>query len=148
VALTDAVDAVYERFLTIPNVGKVYNMIRNSISDAQFQQLFVTGNQVLAWQVSCEGSTAQDSESRAMRRIHDVKLYGYMSFKDGTSEPEFLQLLDTIIAAYDPFSLRQFEGKFDWSGPMQVAGPKFAAFGGKMVHFAILSYPVQEFYGA
>jgi hypothetical protein len=158
----DAVEAVWNRLKAIDGVGpNVYNMLRNSKTDGEFQQIFVdaitdpTKPIVRAWRVTRVGTDPRDEVMGAMSRTHNVEISGFMSYQDGISEPIFQQLIETICAAYDSYAdgsaRRRFvdsdhpNGQFDWSGPMKVSGPRLGMLGSVLVHAAILNYPVREF---
>ena len=150
-ALT-AVAAVTTRLAAVAGVGpNVYNMTRAAVTDAEFRALFVDATTnpaapiVNAWQVTREGTQAKDEAMNAMRRTHSVVISGFMGFKDGVSEPVFQALVETVCAAFDPYSQRHFGGQFDWSGPTQVEFVKLGMLGSVLVHAARLVYPVQEF---
>jgi hypothetical protein len=158
----DAVTAVWNRLKTVEGVGPhVYNMLREATTELDFRNLFtdttVMPNVVRAWQVTREATAAKDEMLNAMRRIHEVTIYGYMGFQDGVSEPIFQQLIEDICAAFDPYqqpngsALRRFVseatplGLFDWSGPTQVKAVGKSMFGSVAVHAAVLVYPFEEF---
>lgn len=158
----DAVTAVWNRLKTVDGIGpNVYNMVRASISDDQFQSIFVdaalTPNRVQAWMVTREATGAKDDELNAMSRTHQVVMYGYMGFQDNVSEPIFQQMVEDVCAAFDSYAqptgsrLRRFVsdefpmGQFDWSGPTQVESLKLGMFGNVLVHAARLVLPVREF---
>ena len=158
----DAVTAVWNRLKTIDGVGpNVYNMLRNSTTDAQFKQIFIDATTdpsqpiIRAWRVTRNGTDPRDEVMGAMSRTHNVEISGFLSYKDGVSEPIFQQLIEDICAAYDSYAdgsaRRRFvdqahpNGQFDWSGPMKVMGPKLGMFGSALVHSVVLNYPVREF---
>lgn len=146
----DAVAAVTARLAAVAGIGPhVYDMIRAATTDAQFQQIFVDGTEqqkiVRAWQVTRESTAAKDECLQAMSRTHSVVMTGFMSFQDGVSEPEFQALIEAICAAFDPYPVRHFDGKFDWSGPTQVEQVKLGMLGNVLVHAARLVLPVREF---
>ncbi len=141
-----ATAAVTARLAAVAGVGpNVYDMVRAAITDAEFKQLFENGSQVLAWQVTRESTTAKDEAMQAMSRTHNIAITGFLSFKDGVSEPVFQALIESICAAFDPYELRHFNGQFDWSGPTQVEAVKLGMLGSVLVHAARLVYPVREF---
>ena len=158
----DAVTAVWTRLKTVSGVGpNVYNIVRAAVTDLEFKQIFIDATTnpsqpvVNAWQITREATVPKDLELNAMSRTHQVVMYGYMSFKDGVSEPIFQQLVEDICAAYDSYSdgsaRRRFVseafpgGQFDWTGPMQVESVKLGMLGNVLVHAARLVYPVTEF---
>jgi hypothetical protein len=168
VSAIDAVTAVWTRLKAVEGIGpNVYNMVRASITDAQFQAIFVNAtpstlnppqpNIVQAWQVTREATDAKDEVENAMSRTHQVVMYGYMGFQDGVSEPIFQALIEAVCAAFDTYAqptgsrLRRFVsdefpmGQFDWSGPTQVESVRLGMFGNVLVHAARLCYPVREF---
>lgn len=138
-------EAVTERLRTVEGIGKVYDMLGNPTTDAAFIERFKDTDKILAWEVTREGLTGADEQAQAMSRTEQVVIYGYMSFKDGVSEPQIQALIDAICAAFDPYHLRTFNGQFDWSGPLQVDGPKFAMKRNALVHFVRMVYPVRRF---
>jgi len=160
----DAVTAVWTRLKTVDGVGpNVYNLVRAAVTDLEFRQIFIDATSkpsqpiVSAWQVTREATVAKDKETNAMSRTHQVVMYGYMSFKDGVSEPIFQALVESVCAAFDTYaqptgsSKRRFVsvafpgGQFDWSGPTQVESVKLGMLGNVLVHAARLCYPVEEF---
>ena len=160
----DAIDAVCDRLKTIDGIGpNVYNMLRNAVSEAQFKQLFVDAatdpaNPIVhAWRVTRVGFIDRDEAMNAVRRIHSIEISGFMSFKDGITEPIFQGVVDAIADAFDPLGggngshLRKFvdadhpDGRFDWSGPMTGTGPRLGTLGNVVVHAMVLNYPVEEF---
>jgi hypothetical protein len=157
-----AVDAVWNRLKTVDGVGpNVYNMLRESTTDLQFQQLFIDATTdplnkiVRAWRVTRTATQSRDEVISAMSRTHTIEISGFMSYKDGVSEPIFQELVETICEAYDSYedgsARRRFVdgghplGQFDWSGPMQVVGIRLGMLGNVLVHAALLNYPVREF---
>lgn len=159
-----AVAAVTARLAAVEGVGpNVYDMTRASVTDTQFKAIFVDATTnpeaplVRAWQVTREATRSTDEELNAMSRTHQVVISGFMGFQDGVSEPIFQALVETICAAFDPYSqptgstLRRFVseefplGQFDWSGPTQVEFVKLGMLGNVLVHAARLVYPVREF---
>lgn len=142
-----AVDAVAARLETVTGIGQVYNMMGAPKDEAAFKARYSDGTKILAWEVTREGSQGKDQHegSTAMARIEQVVIYGYMSFKEGVSEPLFQALVDSVCDAFDPLHLRQFDGAFDWSGPLDVDGPKFARLGNYLVHYVRMVYPVRQF---
>jgi hypothetical protein len=157
----DAVDAVWNRLKAVDGVGpNVYNMLREAKTDLEFQQMFVDStdpaNKIIrAWRVTRTATESRDEVISAMSRTHTVEISGFMSYKDGVSEPIFQELIETICAAFDSYAdgsaRRRFvddahpTGQFDWSGPMQVMGPRLGTLGNALVHAVILTYPVREF---
>lgn len=161
----DAVAAVYNRLKTIDGVGpKVYDMLRQSVTDAEFKQIFVDAATdpanpiVRAWRVTRVGTAGKDSPfMNAESDTHDIEISGFMSFKDGVSEPIFQGVIENIRLAFNPLgggngsSLRRFvdadhpQGQFDWSGPLQIVGPRLGTLGNVLVHAVLMNYPVQEF---
>jgi|GEM_PF-6111215 len=160
----DVIDAVCDRIKTVEGVGpNVYNMLRNSITEAQFKQIFFDATTdpanpiVRAWRVTRVGFNDQDEAMNAVRRTHTIEISGFMSYKDGVSEPIFQTLIDAIADAFDPLgggngsSLRRFvdaehpDGRFDWSGPMAASGPRLGTLGNALVHAVVFTYPVQQF---
>lgn len=158
----DAVTAVWTRLKTVEGVGpNVYNMLREAKTDKEFQQLFVDATTdpeakiVRAWRVTRVGTKAQDKAMQAMSRTHNIEISGFMSYQDGVSEPVFQQAIENISDAFDPLSggsgLRRFvseafpNGQFDWSGPLQITGPRLGTLGSYLVHAVLLNYPVEEF---
>jgi hypothetical protein len=140
-----ATAAVKARLEAVANIGRVYNMLGNPTTEAGFKDRFVDGDKILAWEVTREGSTGVDLYAQAMKRVQQIVIYGYMSFKDGESETVFQALVDAICAVFDPIQQRRFDEAFDGSGPLQVDGPKFAVKGNYVVHFVRMTFPVEEF---
>lgn len=156
----DAVNAVYARLQTVPNVGpNVYNMLREAVTDSAFQQIFVDATQsqhiVRAWRVTRTATQGRDEVMGAMSRTHTIEISGFMSYQDGVSEPIFQTLIEGVCAAFDSYeggsALRRFvsvnypEGQFDWSGPTQVIAVRLGMLGNALVHAALLNYTVREF---
>lgn len=158
----DAVTAVWTRLKAVEGVGpNVYNQMRLAVTDAAYKQIFVDAQNspglVLAWRVTREATRAQDEQLNAMSDTHQIVVLGNMSYQDGVSEPVFQALVETIRAAFNPYSqptgssLRRFVseqyplGQFDWSGPMSVEYVKPGMLGSVLVHEAKLVYPVREF---
>ncbi len=147
-----AIDAVYNVLKNIPGVGpNVYPMIRYSNDDAKFKELFVDAVTnpaepiVRTWMVSREATPSADEVMQAMSRTHSIVITGFMSFKDGVSEPVWQGQIDDICAAFSPYSARHFNGTFDWSGPPQVEGVRLVFFGNVLCHTVRLINPVREF---
>ena len=158
-----AVQAVCDRLKTVAGVGpNVYNMLRESQTDGAFKQLFIDATTdpanpiVRAWRVTRTATAGRDEAMNAMKRTHTLEISGFMSYKDGVSEPIFQQLIEDISAAFDPLggngsTLRRFVdgdhpgGQFDWSGPMQVVAVRLGLLGSTLVHAALINYPVEEF---
>jgi hypothetical protein len=136
----DAVAAVVSKLSAVAGIGNVYNMLGNPLSEASFKARYsATENgvtKILAWEVTREGSKGVDEEAQAMARTEHVVIYGYMSI--------FQALVDAICEAFDPYSGRHLDG-YDWSGPLDVDGPKFARLGNVMVHYVRMGYPVRQF---
>jgi hypothetical protein len=158
----DAVTAVWERLKTVSGIGpNVYNMLRQANTDADFQQLFVDAttdpaNKIVhAWRVTRTATQARDEVMSAMGRTHTVEVSGFMSYKDGVSEPVFQQLIEDVCEAFDSYAdgsaRRRFVsvahplGQFEWTGPMQVIAVRLGTLGNVMVHAALLNYQVHEF---
>lgn len=160
----DAVTAVWTRLKTIDGVGpNVYNMLREANTDAAFQQIFIDATTdpthpiVRAWRVTRVGTAGKDSPFMNTEvDTHNVEISGFMSYEDGVSEPEFQQVIENIRLAFNPLSVdgsavRRFvdanhpQGQFDWSGPLQIVGPRLGMLGNVLVHAVLMSYPVQEF---
>ena len=158
----DAVTAVWTRLKTVDGVGpNVYNMLRESKTDAEFQQIFIDAITdpahpiVRAWRVTRTATQSRDEVMSAMSRTHMVEISGFMSFQDGVSEPIFQQLIEDVCAAFDSYAdgsaRRRFTdtghpyGEFDWTGPMQVVGVRLGMLGNVLVHAALLNYAVREF---
>jgi hypothetical protein len=147
-----AIAAVYNLLKTVEGVGpNVYDQIRFSNDDAQFRALFMDATThpdapvIRTWMVSREASAAKDEEMQAMSRTHKIVLTGYTAFQDNVSEPLFQAQLETICAAFWPYSGRHFAGQFDWSGPPEVEGVKLVFFGSVLCHAARIVHPVREF---
>jgi hypothetical protein len=162
-ALT-AVDAVWNRLKVIDGVGpNVYNMLRNSKTEGEFKQIFLDATTdpdhpiVRAWRVTRVGTMGKDSPfMNTESDTHDIEISGFMAFQDGVSEPIFQQVIENIRFAFNPLSvqgsaIRRFVddahplGQFDWSGPLQIVGPRLGMLGQTMVHAVLMNYPVQEF---
>lgn len=160
----DAVEAVCARLKTVAGVGpNVYNMLREAYTDKAFHDLFVdaqtdpTNPIVRAWRVTRNGTRCVDKEMNAMSRIHQIEVSGFMSYKDGVSEPIFQQVIEDISDAFDPLgggngsTLRRFvdgthpNGQFDWSGPFRIEGPRFGMLRNVQVHAVLMIYPVEEY---
>lgn len=159
----DAVAAVYNRLKTIDGVGPhVYDMLREANTDAAFKQIFVdattdpTKPVVRAWRVTRVGTAGKDSPfMNAEADTHNIEISGFMSYQDGVSEPLFQQVIENIRLAFNPLgngsNSRRFvdsdhpEGQFDWSGPLQIVGPRLGMLGSVLVHAVLMNYPVQEF---
>jgi hypothetical protein len=164
VSAQTAVAAVTARLAAVVGVGpNVYDMTRASVTSQQFEAIFVDATTnpsqplVRAWQVTREATRAADEDLNAMSRTHQIVMSGFMGFQDDVSEPVFQALIETICAAFDPYSqptgsaLRRFVseefplGQFDWSGPTQVESVKLGMLGNVLVHAARLVYPVREY---
>jgi hypothetical protein len=162
-ALT-AVDAVWNRLKLIDGVGpNVYNMLRQSNTDAGFKQIFIDAATdpahpiVRAWRVTRCATAGKDSPfMNTESDTHDIEISGFMAFQDGVSEPIFQQVIEDIRLAFNPLSVqgsavRRFvdtahpQGQFDWSGPLQIIGPRLGTLGSVLVHAVLMNYPVQEF---
>lgn len=158
----DAVTAVWTRLKAIEGVGpNVYNMLRQSINDAQFNAIFVDATTnpakpiVRAWRVTRVATASRDESMNATKETHNVEISGFMSFQDNVSEPIFQELIETIKGQFNPLAggadLRRFvseaypNGQFDWSGPMQVTGPRLGTLGNVLVHAVLMNYPVEEY---
>jgi hypothetical protein len=143
----DAVAAVVERLQSVSAIGQVYNMLGSAPDESTFKARYSDGTKIHAWEVTREGSKGLDNaeNENAMSRTEHVVIYGYMSFKNGESEPVFQALVDAVCAAFDPLAGRQFGGAYYWSGPLDVDGPKFARLGNYLVHFVRMTYPVTQF---
>jgi hypothetical protein len=158
----DAVTAVWERLKTIPGVGpNLYNMLRESKTDAEFKQIFIDAATdpaqpiIRAWRVTRSASQGRDETMAAMGRTHTIEISGFFGYRDGVSEPIFQQLIEDICAAFDSYSdgsaRRRFvddthpQGRFEWSGPTQVMGPRLGTLGSALVHAVLINYPVHEF---
>ena len=159
----DAVTAVWTRLKAVEGVGpNVYNMLRQSTTDAQFKTLFVDAvtdpaNPIVrAWRVTRVGTAGRDESLNAAKRTHNIEISGFMGYVDGTSEPIFQQVIENISEAFDPLgangsNLRRFvdsdhpAGQFDWSGPFQIVGPRLGLLGNVLVHAVVMNYPVEEY---
>lgn len=159
----DAVTAVWMRLKGIDGVGpNVYNMLREANTDAEFKSLFVdavtdpTKPIIRAWRVTRVGTSGKDSPfMNAESDTHNIEISGFMSYQDGVSEPEFQQVIENIRLAFNPLgngsNSRRFvdgtypQGQFDWSGPLQITGPRLGQLGSVLVHAVLMNYPVQEF---
>lgn len=159
-----AVEVVYNRLKDVEGVGpNVYDMLRNATTDAAFKQIFVdavtdpSAPIVRAWRVTRVGVAGKDSPfMNSESDTHNVEISGFMAYQDGISEPIFQQVIENIRLAFNPLSsagstLRRFvdsghpQGQFDWSGPLQIAGPRLGMLGSALVHAVLMNYPVQEF---
>jgi len=140
-----AVAAVVTRLETVEGIGAVYNMLGNPTTEAAFKTRFSDGTRIHAWEVTREGSTSVDETAQALSRTHQVVINGYMSFQDGVTEPIFQALVDAICLVFDPFATRRFGGEFDWSGPLQIDGPKFAMKGNYLIHYVRMVFPMREY---
>ena len=160
----DAVTAVWNRLKTVEGVGpNVYNMLRQSKTDAEFKQIFVDATTdpanpiVSAWRVTRVATAGKDSPfMNTESDTHDIEISGFYSFKDGVSEPVVQQVIENIRLAFNPLSvegsaIRRFVdqahpmGQFDWSGPLQIQGPRLGMLGSVLVHAVLMNYPVQGF---
>jgi hypothetical protein len=143
----DAVAAVVAKLETVSEIGAVYNMMGSAPDEAAFKARYSDGTMIHAWEVTREASKGIDNAEamNAMSRTEQVVIYGYMSFKNGVSEPVFQALIDSICAVFDPLAGRQLGGTCYWSGPLEVDGPKFARLGNYLVHFVRMTYPVTQF---
>ena len=155
----DAVNAVCDRLKTVPGVGpNVYNMLREAKTDAEFQALFIDAvtdpaNKIIrAWRVTRTATQGRDEVMNAMSRTHTVEISGFRSYHDGVSEPEFQGVIEAISDAFDPLgengsAVRRFvsaqypQGQFDWSGPLQIMGPRLGTLGSALVHAVIINCP-------
>lgn len=158
----DAVTAVWTRLKAVNGVGpNVYNMLRQSKTDKEFETIFVDAQTdpaqkiVRAWRVTRVATASSDESMNALKRTHNIEISGFMSFQDGVSEPIFQQVIENISEAFDPLedgaNLRRFvsgeypNGQFDWSGPFQIVGPRLGMLGSVLVHAVLMNYPVQEY---
>ena len=145
-----AVAAAAARLETVAGIGPVYNMLSDAVQEAQFKARFSDGTRIHAWEVTREGSTSVDETAQAYSRAQQVVMHGYYSFKDGVSEPVFQALVDAVCLVFDPFAERRFpdgEGnaQFDWTGPLQIEGPKFAMKGNYLIHYVRMVFPMREY---
>ncbi len=141
----DAVAAVVERMLTIPEIGKVYNAAANPVSEADKKARYVVDGKWRAWEVTCEGSEGKDTET-ATARTYTVAAYGYFSFSNsGDSEPGVQNLCDALEAEFDPVEGRIFGGKFSTSEPVHVAGPKLVVFSGMLLHVVVVTFRITQY---
>lgn len=138
-----AVSLVVGRLQSVDGIGKVYNMLGNPTSEKGFKDRYSDGTKILAWEITREGSHAAEEVASAMARTEQIVIYGYMSAKDGDTEPKFQALVDSICDKFDPPHTRTFDGQCDWSGPLDVDGPKYAFKGNALVHFVRMVYPVR-----
>jgi hypothetical protein len=160
----DAVSAVWTRLKTIEGVGpNVYNMLREATTDAAFKAIFVDATTdptqpiVRAWRVTRVATAGKDSPfMNAESDTHNVEISGFMSYQDGVSEPVIQQVIENIRLAFNPLgadgsAARRFvdvdhpQGQFDWSGPLQIVGPRLGMLGSVLVHAVLMNYPVTEF---
>jgi hypothetical protein len=157
----DAIDAVWNRLKQVEGVGpNVYNMVRESRTDAEFAQLFIDSSDpanklIKAWRVTRSATSSRDDTIGGMSRTHTIEISGFMSYKDNVTEPVFQQLVENVCAAFDSYAdgsaRRRFvdddhpQGQFDWSGPMQVVSIRLGLLGDKLVHAALLQYQVREY---
>jgi len=149
---TSAIAAVYNLLKTVEGVGpNVYAQIRYSNDDAAFNALFVdattdpTAPIVRTWMVSREGSDPSDRAMQAWSDTHNIVMTGFMSFKDGVSEPVWQAQIDAIRAVFGAFANRHLDGSFDWSGPPRAEGVKLVIFRNVLCHTVRIIHPVQEF---
>jgi hypothetical protein len=157
----DAIDAVWTRLKTVEGVGpNVYNMVRESVTAAAFNDIFVdstdSANKIIkAWRVTRSATSALDKSVGAMSRTHTIEITGFMSYQDSVTEPIFQQLIENVCAAFDSYAdgsaRRRFVdddhplGRFDWSGPMQVVSIRLGMLGDKLVHAVLLQYQAVEY---
>jgi len=140
-----AVALVAARLLTVAGIGAVYNMLGNPTTEASFKARFSDGTKIHAWEVTREGSTSADEAAQGVSRTQQVVMHGYMSFQDGVTEPVFQALVDAVCEMFDPLSERRFDNQVDYSGPLQVEGPKFAMKGNYLIHYVRMVLPVREY---
>jgi hypothetical protein len=157
----DAIDAVWTRLKTVDGVGpNVYNMVRESVTTAAFNEIFVDStdpaNKIIkAWRVTRSATSAQDKSMGAMSRSHTIEISGFMSYQDNVTEPVFQEIVENVCAAFDSYAdgsaRRRFvddahpQGRFDWSGPMQVLSIRLGMLGDKLVHAVLMQYQVVEY---
>lgn len=145
---TQMAQLVADRIAAAVPAAKVYNMLADKTNDLDFAKRYSIGGRIFAFEVTREDSAGNDGETtNAVSRMHGIVAYGWMSYKDGISEPIFQAAMDAITAVFDPpdSNTRTFAGQCDWSGPLQVQGPKFGNIGGVLCHFARLTYPIKLF---
>ncbi len=147
-----AIAAVYALLKTVPGVGpNVYDQIRYAADDLSFKTLFIdattdpTAPVVRTWMVNREATPSKDEALQAMSRTHNVVMTGFFSFKDGVSSPLWEAQIEAICAAFLPYTVRRFDGQFDWSGPPQVEGNKLVFYGNVLCHSVRIIHPVKEF---
>jgi hypothetical protein len=150
-ALPDVIAAVTARLAAVPSARNVYSYAREAKEASAFLKLFsVAGanpavKTIHAWMVTRAATAVKDEEVQTYRRTHEIVMMGYFAVDDAAnSEGIFQQIVEDICQAFDPLSLRQYDGLVDWSEPVQVDGPTVLMYGAYLCHAVKLVHRVQE----
>jgi hypothetical protein len=145
--LPDVIAAVTSRLVAVPAARNVYSYAREAKEQKKFLDLFkdqVAGN-IHAWMVTRQATATRDEGTGTYRRIHEIAIMGYYSVNDAqNSEGAFQSIVEDVCAAFDPLALRQYDGAYDWSQPIQVEGPTVLMYGQYLCHAVKLIHRVEE----
>jgi hypothetical protein len=145
--LPDIIAAVTARVAAVPSAKNVYSYAREAKDPKVFQDLFKdqAKGKLHTWMITRQGTKAIDDGVGAYRRIHEIAIMGYMALNDKeNSEATFQGIVEDVCNAFDPLTLRQYDGAYDWSQPCQVEGPTVLMYGQYLCHAVKIVHRVEE----
>ena len=145
--LPDIITAVTARLAAVTSAKNVYSYAREAKEQAAFIALFkdTTAGNIHTWMVTRQATVTRDEGVGTYRRIHEIVMMGYMSVNDAAnSEATFQGVIEDVCLAFDPLALRQYDGAYDWSQPVQVEGPTVLMYSQYLCHAVKLIHRVEE----
>ena len=145
----DIMEQVKATLSAVANIGNVYAYVPYSADRDSMIDLFGfslgdgSPSHLRAWTISRVG-IIEDWIGTEMSMVkHQMVLRGYLRFKDdGSSEPEFQDLIETVCDRFRPrFTL---QGTSDITLPMQVEDISVVSLGGVLCHVVEITVEIEE----
>src|SRR6266404_5053969 len=128
----------------VANVGNVHAYRRAVQTEQEFQSLYVSGDRVLGWDITREGTASTDRTVGATEERHALVIRGYLGVSDkDATEQTFQDLIEAVRAALR--AKRNLNGKVLDTTPVSARVVAAATIGSVLCHYCELTFEAIEF---